>query len=464
VTTAGPPSPQNGETGTAPRRGRVGDPQSQAAAGPGGWFGQAHAAAGRGDRLRTPVRLIQGVALVMLAALLWMAFAEVDRVVRASGRLMPSERAQVVQHLEGGIVAGILVREGQIVEPGAELVLISDVQAQSQLGERTVRLNALRAQLARLEAEAEGQPVKSRPGAAAGPEAERELLVLAARRDKMDQSIRVLREQVEQRRQEIREAETRKRGLVKEHAIALQQLTVVTDMSNRQAASRLELLEAQSRVERFATQMQEVDASIPRSLAAIRELEGKIAEATAQFRSEARSRLSEVQVEADRLEEEISAGQDRMKRTAVRSPVRGVVNRVYTTTVGGVVRAGEPVIEITPLGERLTIEASIAPQDRAEVNPGLPSVVRVSAYDYAVYGTLQGKVAEVSADTLPDDKGGRYYRVRIDVEPESYRRFGRDLTPGMTVTADVVIGERTVLRYILSPLVRALDGAFRDRK
>jgi adhesin transport system membrane fusion protein len=453
-------APRPGEAGPPPAPGlaaRLARPGRDALRG-------VHAGLGRGDRLRTPVGLIQGVALVLLIALAWSLLAEVDRVVRATGRMIPSDRAQVLQHLEGGIVADILVREGQIVERGAELVLISDVQAQSQLGERNVRLNALRAQMARLEAEAQGQAGRARESGAMNPDVERELLVLAARRDKMDQTIRVLREQLEQRRQEIREAETRKRGLVKEHAIATQQLAVVNDMVGRQAASRLELLEAQSRVERFATQMQEVDASIPRTAAAIRELEGKIAEASAQFRSEARTRLAEVQVEADRLEEEINAGKDRLKRTAVRSPVRGVVNRIYTTTIGGVVRAGDAVVEITPLGDRLTIEASIAPQDRAEVNPGLPSVVRVSAYDYAVYGTLQGQVSEVSADTLADEKGLRYYRVRIEVDADSYARFGRELTPGMTVTADVVLGARTVFRYLVSPLTRAFDSAFKDRK
>jgi membrane fusion protein, adhesin transport system len=418
---------------------------------------------GQHERLRLPLRLVRVVAVLMLLALVWMAFARVDRVVRATGRIVPSERAQVVQHLEGGIVAGILVREGQVVEKDSELVLISDVQAQSQVGERTVRLNALRAQLRRLQAEAQGGRAGSE-GATSAPDIEREMQLLAARRDRLEQGIRVLREQLEQRRQEIREAETRKRGLQKEHAIATQQLGLVNDMISRQAASRMELLEAQSRVERFASQMQDIDASIPKAQAAIRELEGKIAEATSQFRSEAHGKLSEVAVEIHRIEEEISAGKDRLKRRAVRSPVRGVVNRVYTSTVGGVVRAGDPLVEITPLDERVDIEAVLSPMDRAELRVGLPAVVRVSAYDYAIYGTLKGQVAELSADTLPDDKGQRYYRVRIAVDPESTRAFGRELTPGMTVSADVVFGERTVMQYVMSPMTRFLSGALRDRK
>ena len=413
------------------------------------------------DRMPTPIRVTAAIAGVLLIAGVWAAMAKVDRVVRASGRLVPADRAQVVQHLEGGIISGILVREGQIVERDAELILIADVQAQSQVGERTVRLNSLRAQLARLQAEAEGDGAPE-TGAIRDPDVERELLVLAARREKMEQSIRVLREQLDQRKQEIREAETGKAGLLREHAVAVQQLAVVKDMFARKAASRLELLEAQSRVERFTTQMQDIDASIPKLNAAIRELDGRVSEMTAQFRSDARTKLAEVEVEMRRLEEEINAGNDRLERTAIRSPVRGVVNRLYTNTVGGVVRAGDPLVEITPLGERLMIEASITPRDRAEIIPGLPTVIRISAYDYATYGTLKGRVVEVSADTLADDKGERYYRVRISVEPASLANFGRDLAPGMTASADVVLGQRTILRYLLSPVLRFRDEALRD--
>ena len=419
---------------------------------------------GRGNNhMHMPRKMIVAVTVVMLAGVVWAALAPVDRVVRAAGRLIPSERAQVVQHLEGGIVAGILVREGQIVERDAELLMIADVQAQSQVGERQVRLNALRAQLARLRAEALGGNVPAGAARGVDADAQREQLVLAARREKLEQSLSVVREQLDQRRQEVREAETRKKGLTREHALAVQQLAVVSDMIARQAASRLELLEAQSRVERFASQMQDIDASIPKTASSIRELEGRVAELGAQFRSDARTRLAEVEVEMRRLEEEVNAGKDRLERTAVRSPSRGVINKLYTNTVGGVVRAGEPLVEITPLDDRLTLEASIVPQDRGEVVVGLPAVIRLSAFDYAVYGTLAGKVSEVSADTLADERGNRFYRVRIDVDPESLRALGRELAPGMTATADVVLGQRTVLRYLMSPLSRFMGSALRDR-
>jgi adhesin transport system membrane fusion protein len=415
------------------------------------------------DRLRLPSRLIVVVAAALALTLVWSAFAEVERVVRAPGRLVPTGRAQVVQHLEGGIVAGILVHEGQLVERDAELVSIADVQAQAQVGERTVRLNALRAQLRRLRLEAQGGAGRA-AGGGADPDANRELLVYAARREKMEQSIQVLQAQLEQKRQEIREAETTLRGRTREHAVAVQQLAVVSEMITRQAASRLELLEAQSRVERFKTQIQEIEASVPKIRSVIRELEGKISELGAQFRSEARSRLAEVEVEVNRLEEEINAGKDRLQRTAVRAPTRGVVNRLFTNTIGGVVRPGDPLVEITPLGDKLTLEASILPQDRAEVLQGLPAVIRVSAYDYATYGTLSGTVSDVSADTLPDENSGRYYRVRIDVDPESLKAFGRDLMPGMTASADIVLGKRTILAYVAGPLLRFRDLALRDRR
>lgn len=421
-------------------------------------------AIGRGDRLALPRNLVYVAAGLVALVLAWMALAHVDKVVRANGRIIPVDRAQVIQHLEGGIVTSIPVREGQLVRPGDDLITISDVQANSQVGERRVKLAALQAQVARLQAEAEGRAFVNTDKTLDPASVDRQMQVYGARQDKLRQTLNILREQLEQRRHELQEGESRSVGLTREQAIARQQLALTARMFDRQAASKLELLEAESRVERFDTQVREYGSSIPRMRAAVREVEGKIAETSAQHRSEARGQLADALVELGRITEEISSGNDRLSRTVVKSPVAGVINRIFPTTIGGVVRAGDPVMEITPVSGHLTIEATISPQDRAEVHAGLPAVIRITAYDFSAYGSLRGRVREVSADTISDERGERHFRVRIDIDPESYAAFGHDIAPGMNATADIVMGSRTILQYVISPMTRFLTTALRDKK
>lgn len=419
----------------------------------------------KSDKIHRPKIFVVSVSVVFVLALIWMMLASVDQVVRAYGRIIPTSKAQVIQHLEGGIVSAIHVHEGQLVDVNSELVSISDVQANSQLGERKVKKDALQAQVARLEAEAQGNPFDTHSLQIDDASVlEREYQVYVARQEKLSQSLSVLRAQYEQRRQELAEIVARKQGAVKEQAIAKQQLAVTMQMIERQAASKLELLEAQGRSERLDSQLRELDASIPKLRAAVQELASRISETNAQFKAEARNQLSEAQIELSRVSEEVNAGNDRLQRTEVKSPVKGTVNRIYISTIGGVIRAGDPLMEITPVGDNLTIEARISPQDRAEIRPGMRSVIRISAFDYAIYGSLTGKVTEISADTIADEKGERYYRVQIDIDPKSYQGFRKRLGPGMTATADIVMGNRTIFQYLMSPMTRFMSEALRDKK
>ena len=294
--------------------------------------------------------------------------------------------------------------------------------------------------------------------------ANNERMAFRARQERLQQTLNVLRAQAAQKNAEIAEIETRQRGLEAEMKVAREQLSVVSGLIRKNAASQLELLEAQGRLERLTTQISEAQATVPRLRAALGELLEKEKDALAQFRSESRTALAEAESEAARLAPELRKGDDRVSRTVLKAPVDGVVNRLYATTIGGVVKPGETVLELTPEGAVRTVEAMVNPADRAELRPDLPVVVKLTAFDFTIFGTLTGKVTEISADTVSNDKGERYFRVRVAVDNDSLQRFGHEVTPGLIANADIVVGQRTVMEYLVSPLRRMQSQALREWK
>lgn len=421
---------------------------------------------GQTRRLRRPRALIYAVAGICAALALWTALARVDLVVHTQGRIVPSGKQQLVQHLEGGILSRVFVREGDVVTAGQSLVAVSDLQANSSRAEKGARLAGMASRVARLDAEASGAGRFQPPAgvAADDPAVRAEAEAFAARAAKLAQTTRVLEEQATQRRQEAAEAGARAKGLRAELDVARSQLALVQNMVARNAGSQSELLDARGRVERLTTQIAETEASMPRIAAAASELSARQAEAIAQFRSEARTALSDARVELRRLEEDIKTENDRVRRTVLTAPVAGIVNKLASNTVGGVVKPGETLLELTPLDEALVVETRASPAERGTLRVGLPTRVKVAAFDYTAYGTLEAKVTEISADSLLDERGERYFRVVAAVDPASARRFGQPLGPGMSVSADVVTGQRTVLQYLLSPIRGLADTALRDRK
>jgi len=234
--------------------------------------------------------------------------------------------------------------------------------------------------------------------------------------------------------------------------------------SSCDAALQLEFLDARARVERLVTQVREAETAIPRLHAAAQELQARAAEARAQFRSESRTSLADARVEMQRLQQEIGADSDRVQRTDIVAPVAGVVNKLLFNTVGGVVKPGDTLLELTPNDAALVVETRVSPAERGALQTGQAAIVKVAAYDYTAFGTLAGRVSEISADSLADERGERHFRVAIAVDPDSLRAFGQPVTPGMTITADAVTGQRTVLQYLLSPIRGLAATALRDQK
>jgi adhesin transport system membrane fusion protein len=285
-----------------------------------------------------------------------------------------------------------------------------------------------------------------------------------SREAKLTQSLRVIADQVAQKEAEISENINRRRGYAAELDLARQQLKIVQNLVQTASASQMELLDARARSERLTSQLSEADNSLPRLQAALREAKSREREIRAQAEQEARATLSDAVSERDRLTQEEKVQTDRLSRTVVRSPISGTVNRIMIQTVGGVVKPGDTLMEITPLQSEVLIEAQVTPNDRAELAIGLPVIVRIGAYEYSLYGSLKGFVTEISADTVSNERGERQFRLRVSIPADERKKFGRPISPGMSATVDVVFGQRTVLQYLIRPLRTAVNQALVDRK
>ena len=411
---------------------------------------------------RRDQRFLMAIGALVLMLLVWAALAPVDKVVRAEGRIIPSTRAQLVQHLEGGIVRDIRVREGQSVKAGDVLLSLSSSQASTDVQQGRNRVDVLKAQQARLKAEAEGAASPAFPADIPDVQKDLERAAFRERGEKIRAEQSALRQQINQRQSELTEAQNRVKNLATEVDVARKQLGVMEGLYRKGAASQLEWLDAQGRLQRLTTTQGDVSNSIPRLQAAIAEHASRLNESTSRFRAEARAELAQISAEINRFELNISNDSDRLARNEVRAPLTGFVNKLNFNTLGGVVRPGEVVLEITPSEGPLAVEARVRPDDRANLRPGLPTRVLIGAYDYAIYGALEGQVQEVSADTIVDEKGLRYYRVVIQTGQARGALAEQVILPGMTAHADIVAGQRSVLSYVLSPLTRFARQALRE--
>ena len=407
-------------------------------------------------------RLLSTLLGLVVVALLWAMLMSVDRIVRAEGRIIAAGRSQVVQHLEGGIVSEINVREGQMVKAGDVLMKFSTAQANSSFLQGQSQMEVLQARRARLEAEAQGLAQPKFDASVSEPIAQQELNLMRVRLSHLQSERSVLSQQIDQRQAELSEARTRTASLSQELALAKRQSGLMEGLFQKGAASQMEMLEAQGRTQRLNTQHNDVAGSIPRLQAAVLETQARLNELVSRHKSEVRNELNEVAASLANTTHVVSGEEDRLARTEVRSPVAGYVNRLHFNTIGGVAKSGEPLLEITPSEGRVAVEARVRPDDRGALRPGLETRVLIGAYDYAVYGALTGKLVEVSADTVPDEQGQRYYRVLIETDAAEGALAAQAILPGMTARADVVLGQRSIASYVFSPLLRFAHRALRE--
>lgn len=397
----------------------------------------------------------------------WAAFAPLDEVTRGQGQVIPSQRVQVIQNLEGGILRELLVHESQIVEKGDVLLRIDNEAAESFYRDALGKSVEHQIAIARLEAELEGRdPVYPAELMTEWPQVvENQADVYRARRQQVAVEQRVLEAQLHQKEQEIEEMTSRKRQLEDSLRVAVEQREIARPLMEKQIYPRVEYLSLEQKVISLRGEISSLAISIPKARAAADEAKERLAFRKAQIRSEALEELNKRRGELNSLRETLSAGGDRVTRTDVRSPVRGTVKRLIINTVGGVIKPGEPIMEIVPLDDTLLIEARIRPADIAFLHPDQKAVVKITAYDYSIYGGLEGVVEQISADTIEDRKGEFYYLVKLRTRKSAivYRGEALPIMPGMTATVDILTGKKTVLDYLLKPILKAQQNALRER-
>jgi adhesin transport system membrane fusion protein len=420
---------------------------------------------GRGRKLA----YIMSISIILMFSgfLLWAKLAVLDEVTRGFGKVIPSQRVQEIQNLEGGILSEIFVYEGQTVEKDDVLCRLRNEQAASFYRDAKAKSLEHRAAIARLIAEVEGiDPVFDDELKESAPQlVEDQMRIARAQRNQLEIELSLLQDQYEQKRQEINEMEGRRQQLLKSLKVAQKQRDITKPLVEKQIHSELDFLALEQRVLELKGDVEALTLGIPRVQKAAKEALGRIEQRKAEMRSRALEEINERRQELMSINETLASGADRVTRTDVRSPVKGIVKHILVNTLGGVVQPGESIMEIVPLDDTLLVEAQIKPADIAFLHPNQVAKVKITAYDFSIYGGLEGTVEHISADTIQNEKGENYYVVKVRTYANAITYHGQRLPiiPGMTAQVDVLTGKKSVLDYLLKPILKAKQNALRER-
>lgn len=406
-------------------------------------------------------------AAFVFIAIIWANFATLDEVAHAEGRVIPSGQIQVVQNLEGGILSEVNIKAGDSVSAGQILLLLDDTRFASSFREGTLSVLTLRARVARLEAEIDEIPFTSIPGFSEEHQdiLDDEILLYMSRQQELESSLSILRQQRTQYEQGLAELKAAKNKLTRNAALAKKELEITAPLVKSGAVSQVELLRLQAAVNDSLGQLEETSIAIPGSEAAVAEANQKIAERRQQFQSATQAELNEAKTDLSRLNISNVALEDRVNRTTVKSPVDGTVNQVLVNTIGAVIKPGMDLIEIVPSNDTLLVEAHIRPSDIAFIHPGGKATVKLTAYDFSIYGGLDSVLEVISADSITDERGENFFRIRVRTSKNHLGTSENPLPiiPGMVATVDIMTGQKTVMDYILKPLKRAQAAALTER-
>lgn len=407
------------------------------------------------------------VVLFVVAFVAWARWATLDEVTRGEGRVIPSRQVQVIQNLEGGILAATLVREGDFVDVGQIVARIENVRAASGYKDNKARYLSLLASITRLNAEIGDTELEFSPEILADAKevADSERALFESRKVEFNDQLAVLRQQVEQREGELKELQTKEQGLAASLDLANQELNTAAPLAAKGVFPKMDMLRLRRSVLDLESGLDQVKLEVPRAESALEEANHRIDAAYSQRRSESLRELTLKRTEMQSIRESVVAGEDQVRRTEIRSPVRGVVKQIKINTVGGVLPPGGEIMEIVPIEDTLLVEAMVRPADIAFLRPGLPATVKVTAYDYSIYGGMKGRVEDISADTIANQRGETFYRVRVRTEQAHLGSDERplEIIPGMTAQVDIMTGKKTVMDYLLKPILRARYEALRER-
>jgi membrane fusion protein, adhesin transport system len=407
------------------------------------------------------------IALSFAAFVTWAALTSLDEITVGQGRVIPAKKIQVVQNLEGGIVEAIAIEEGAIVEKGALLVRINATGFDSNLKETGEKVLGLELRRSRLLAEIHGgEPEFGVKNSAARPDLiASEHAQLVAKRLSLASKLAALDQRISQRDQEIRENDAKITSLAEGLALAEEEQALTAAMVTQGVAPRVELIRLNSRLSELRGGLEAAQLAAPRLVAALAEARSERAQEDASARAETLKDLGLIETELGALRQSMQGSADKVARTEVRSPARGIVKQLSVTTIGQVVKPGADIVEIVPLDDTLLIEAKITPRDIAFVRPGQEAVVKISAYDYAIYGTLGGTLERIGADAIVTEKGESYYLVKVRTDRAFLEKDGHKLPiiPGMIAEVDLLTGNRTIMQYLLKPMTRMRYEALRER-
>ena len=406
------------------------------------------------------------IFLLIVIGILWAKQAVLDEVTRGIGQVIPSQRVQVIQNLEGGILEAILVGENQVVEKNDILLRIHNTISSSQYRDAVSRAQEHRAAIIRLNAEIKDSDLIFPDDTDINNQTVSvQTDIYHARKKQLQSELNVLRSQLLQRQQEIAEIDGGKDQLRKSISNTQQQLDITKPLFEQKLFPEVDYLQIEGDLINLEGKMSALQLGLPRAHQAAEEIQQKISQRKAAFHASSLDELNLRRGELKSLQAAIEASRDRVTRTDVRSPVRGTIKQIYINTIGGVIHPGAPILEIVPLDDTLLIEARIRPADIAFLHPGQKAMIKITAYDFSIYGGMEGKVEQISADTIQGEGGESFFKVKLRTKSNtlSYRDTELPIIPGMVASIDIMTGEKTVLTYLLKPLLKAKQNALRER-
>lgn len=411
--------------------------------------------------------LLFSILLLFLLLVIWAANAEIDDVTRTDGRVVPSSSLQIVQAPEGGAIERVLVREGDVVEPEQLLVEMDQTRFAGHLDQERQQAFALRARLIRLRSEISGEPLvfpeELRAEAAGMVASERDLFV--ARREKLQADIDVLSIQLEQQREAFGEAESLRLAAEGTHGLVNQQIATIEPLVVRGLEPQTSLLQLQIQLSEWDGRLAQTSARLAQERSRLTEIEHRIIALERQFRSDALDDLSRTTSELAGLAPSFPVLEQRVRETEIRSPIQGVVNQVFVSSHGGIVGAGADLVEIVPIDDVLLIEAYVRPSDIAFLHVGQAVNVKITAYDFSRYGALSGEVERIGASPISHpERDERVFAVEVVTSTDLEDAIGQQLpiVPGMIAEVEFTSERKSVLDYIIRPVVRVRERAFRD--
>ena len=412
-------------------------------------------------RARQLLRLAAGALLLLL---LWAAFASIDEVTRGEARVVPTSQLQIVQSVDGGVVTELLVKEGQTVEAGQLLLKIDPTRFVSSMLESRSSQLAMQAKVLRLQALTRGT--------AFNPPAEltrevpdvvaQETRLYESRRAEINAQISIAQNQLGQRQQELNEVRARKEQAERGLELMTKELNATRPMIASGAVSEVEVFRLEREVARLRGDREQSTAQISRVQSAILEATRKIEEVQLTSRNQMSAELSETMSKLSSLSQGGLALEDKVKHADIKSPMRGIVKRLLVNTVGAVVQPGKEVVEVVPLDDALILEVQITPKDIGFLRPGQEATVKFTAYDFSIYGALTADVIQIGADSVLDEKGNAFYHIRVRTRKSSLGP-GLPVIPGMVAQVDILTGKKTILSYLLKPVLRAKANAMTER-